>query len=178
MEIRLDKIGDERFTWRESLELETSELGNGDLRRLEPVQCEGSIDSTPSGFVLRMQLSYRQHLGCVRCLKDLEQELEAEIDLLVGVADDDDPQASAELEELGEDDLGVLILDSPRLDTSTLVVEQVVLGLPMKPLCREDCAGLCGQCGADLGEGPCDCNPQVDPRWAALANLASQTPSE
>jgi uncharacterized protein len=51
--------------------------------------------------------------------------------------------------------------------------EAVLLGLPMAPLCAEDCRGLCPTCGADLRDGDCDCAPPAaDPRWAGLEGLS------
>ena len=74
--------------------------------------------------------------------------------------------------ELDEDDLGVLHLEEEVLDTRPILLEQLQLNIPMKPLCRPDCQGLCPQCGADLNLGACGCGErQVDPRWAALAAL-------
>ena len=62
-------------------------------------------------------------------------------------------------------------LDHDRIDLEPLAREAVVLELPPAPLCREDCRGLCAQCGADLNEGSCSCEAPVDPRWAALDDL-------
>ena len=55
------------------------------------------------------------------------------------------------------------------IDLGPLVRETLLLELPLAPLCREDCAGLCPRCGADLNAGPCGCEPEDrDPRWAVL----------
>src|SRR5215218_4717895 len=55
------------------------------------------------------------------------------------------------------------------VDLEPLAREALVLDLPLAPLCREDCRGLCPTCGADLNLGDCDCPPaDIDPRWAAL----------
>lgn len=54
------------------------------------------------------------------------------------------------------------------VDLGPMARDVVVLELPMAPLCREDCAGLCPQCGADRNEGPCGCIAPRDPRWANL----------
>jgi uncharacterized protein len=54
------------------------------------------------------------------------------------------------------------------IDLGPLVRDAIVLELPMAPLCREDCAGLCPQCGADRNEAPCGCVAPTDPRWANL----------
>jgi uncharacterized protein len=53
--------------------------------------------------------------------------------------------------------------------------EQVLLSLPARTLCREDCKGLCPRCGHNLNTDPCECDPApADPRWAALSDLASR----
>jgi uncharacterized protein len=65
-----------------------------------------------------------------------------------------------------EDELYPLTDDT--IDLGPMVRDAVVLELPMAPLCREDCAGLCPQCGADRNEGPCSCVAPPDPRWANL----------
>jgi uncharacterized protein len=60
------------------------------------------------------------------------------------------------------------------LDLREAIRQNALLAIPMKPLCREDCAGLCQKCGQDLNEGQCDCTkPEIDPRWSKLADLAS-----
>ena len=62
-------------------------------------------------------------------------------------------------------------LDHDQIDLEPLAREAVVLELPPAPLCKEDCRGLCAQCGTDLNEGSCSCEAPVDPRWAALDQL-------
>ena len=59
-------------------------------------------------------------------------------------------------------------IDDDVIDLAPLVRDSVVLELPAAPLCREDCAGLCPQCGANLNEGACGCVAPRDPRWANL----------
>lgn len=59
------------------------------------------------------------------------------------------------------------------LDLTEAVRQYALLAIPMKPLCREDCAGLCPSCGHNLNQGPCNCQPQeADPRWSELGKLA------
>jgi uncharacterized protein len=57
------------------------------------------------------------------------------------------------------------------LETEPVLIEQLQLNIPMKPLCRPDCAGLCPTCGADLNQGACACAKPADPRWDRLAAL-------
>lgn len=75
--------------------------------------------------------------------------------------------------ELAEDDLDLYGYENEQVDLTPLFRDQVILAVPFAPLCREDCKGLCPQCGADRNRETCDCKPPVDPRWAALQNLKS-----
>jgi uncharacterized protein len=84
--------------------------------------------------------------------------------------------ADAEVElgmELAEDDLDLYGYENEEVDLTPLFRDQVILAVPFAPLCKEDCKGLCPQCGADRNHETCDCKPPVDPRWAALQNLKS-----
>jgi uncharacterized protein len=77
----------------------------------------------------------------------------------------------------GDDDEETYPLGSEHLDLEPLARDALLLALPLAPLCREDCAGLCPTCGADLADGPCGCAaPGADPRWAALDVLRSERP--
>lgn len=65
------------------------------------------------------------------------------------------------------------------IDMEPLVREQILLELPLVPLCRDDCLGLCPTCGADRNQGPCGCAVgEVDPRWAALEGFRPEPPAE
>jgi uncharacterized protein len=74
--------------------------------------------------------------------------------------------ADAPVVETAEEELYPIADDT--IDLGPLVRDAIVLDLPGAPLCREDCAGLCPQCGADRNEGPCSCVAPRDPRWANL----------
>jgi uncharacterized protein len=75
-------------------------------------------------------------------------------------------------QEIGDDDIGVSFYQDDEIDLGELLREQFYLALPMKPLCREDCQGLCPVCGTNRNTAPCDCKTDwVDPRMEALRNL-------
>ena len=171
MQIRLDQLEEQHFTWDESLRVDPDELSQTDVVRLGDVRCRGGIDRTTDGWVLRLSLSYPQTLNCVRCLEPVEAPAEIETSLLLLAKRDDTTADTTEEQELDHEDLGVQVLDEPEIDTHDLALEQMQLAVPMKPLCREDCKGLCGTCGQNLNEGACDCEPAPDPRWAALQKL-------
>lgn len=70
-----------------------------------------------------------------------------------------------------EEDQALWIDEHHILDLREVLRQYVLVALPMRPLCRADCRGLCAHCGKNLNEGPCDCKPEPDPRWAKLAAL-------
>ena len=109
---------------------------------------------------------------CDRCLRPVASPLQTEFDLAYAPASVLDEAEADEVKELQDEDLIVAFYEGDRLDVDELVREQVLLALPMRLLCREDCKGLCLSCGADLNNDPCACaQPEVDPRWSALAAL-------
>jgi uncharacterized protein len=172
MQIWLDQVREEPLDWEETLTVEPEALGAPELLALSPISCRGRIVYADPSFLLRARLAYEQTLSCMRCLKPIVLPTEAEVELTLLV--DGDGSNAAEL-ELEESDIGLLHLDDEVLRTEPMVAEQVQLNIPMKPLCREDCRGLCAVCGTDLNAGACDCaEPAADPRWAALAAIKSR----
>ncbi len=129
----------------------------------------GRVEALESGHLLRARLRYEQELECPRCLATVVKPVDVEFEYLVV------PRAAEPMTgevELDEEDLGVLYVSEPFLDTEPLLLEQLQLNIPMRQLCREDCAGLCPDCGANRNEGECGCGePETDSRWAALAEL-------
>ncbi|MDH4101483.1 MAG: DUF177 domain-containing protein, partial [Nitrospirota bacterium] len=77
--------------------------------------------------------------------------------------------------EVKPSEIDVNYFDGVSLDTTEIILAQISLDAPMKPLCREDCAGLCPRCGADLNNGPCGCaghgDEHVDARFAKLKDF-------
>jgi uncharacterized protein len=85
----------------------------------------------------------------------------------------------AENVELQAEDLILSAYEGDAVDLDEVVREQLLLALPSRHLCREDCQGLCQKCGANLNDGHCSCEQgEVDPRWAALANLKKDANGE
>jgi uncharacterized protein len=104
---------------------------------------------------------------CDRCLKPLTIPVEQTFDLTYVP-----PVRTEEEKELGDDDLLVAFYTDQVIDVDDLVREQIELAVPMSRLCSDKCRGLCPECGANLNEADCRCNPEdVDPRWAALTQL-------
>ncbi|MGP3981133.1 YceD family protein [Streptomyces sp. KR80] len=111
---------------------------------------------------------------CVRCLDPLERELETDFQEMFSYPDADDRSREAEsgggAEDAGEEDL--FFLEDGLFDLEPVLRDAVVLALPLQPVCREDCPGLCPECGARLADDPDHHHDAVDTRWAALQGLA------
>lgn len=86
-------------------------------------------------------------------------------------AEDDEQAKGDEGPEVREEDLDVFPFDGDKIDLEPLFREQFVLAIPYAPLCKEDCKGLCPQCGIDRNTGTCSCEKPMDPRLAALKGL-------
>ncbi|MGD2114975.1 MAG: DUF177 domain-containing protein [Acidobacteriota bacterium] len=175
MKIRLDEIGDEPYTWHTEETVDPAVLERDEVVELTPIDWRGRIRRLDQGFLLRARVAYEQTLACQRCLAEVTRTVQEDVELLLV---DHEPGAEDEERELEEQDLGVLVMDEPEIDLRPILLEQIQLNVPMRPLCSETCAGLCPVCGADLNEGECGCRRETDdPRWAGLAALRDSLPS-
>ena len=105
---------------------------------------------------------------CARCLAEYPFSLEAPVALVLTPAAAETPRKGA----LREEDIGLAYYAGDEIDLTPLVHEQTLLALPTRPLCTEQCQGLCSRCGANLNAGPCGCPTNVTGgRLAALQTL-------
>jgi len=106
---------------------------------------------------------------CARCLEPITDQIEVTFQELFLYDDHGTPEEDDEVSTL-EDDL---------LDLEPLLRDEVVLALPFQPLCKDDCPGLCTECGARLAEDPDHTHEAaIDPRWAGLTALTTEAPPE
>jgi len=175
MRIWLDQVREEPYNWDETKNVSLESLEEPEVLSLGPVRWRGQVVFADPGYYLKARLSYEQTLSCNRCLKPIVEPMEPEVELMIVV---ERPRAVAGEHELKEDELGVLTIPEEILETDPILLEQLQLNVPMKPLCRPDCRGLCPQCGADLNAGECSCEKTaVDSRFAALAAFKSRLDS-
>jgi uncharacterized protein len=152
----------------------------GSVAAPDPSPQEGILLSGPIAFGLEAQLLEGDRIGitgwlhaiprvsCSRCLESTPVVVRREFQL---VFQSEDAEARSEEAELDEADLDVDYYPGEGIDLRPILAEQVLLDLPMKPLCGDDCRGLCAQCGQNRNHEECDCEPPVDPRLAALGEL-------
>jgi uncharacterized protein len=108
---------------------------------------------------------------CVRCLEPVRRKLDADFQEMFSYPDAD--TRTARRDEAGDDaeDEDVLELEDDLFDLEPVLRDAVVLALPLQPVCRDDCPGLCSQCGALLADDPEHLHEVTDIRWAALNDL-------
>lgn len=124
---------------------------------------------------LRAKYQGKVEVGCARCLEPVEHALEGDFDLIfrpLGAdAGSDDHSISASEAEIGYYHKSGLVLEE-------VLREQVLLSLPARTLCHQDCKGLCPRCGQNLNSEACACEAApADPRWSALSDLSSRMKS-
>jgi len=120
---------------------------------------------------LRGKLSAGLELQCARCLEPVKQDVHREFELLyrplgVDAGRDEISVTDAEAEIGYYQGDGILLEDVLR--------EQLLLALPLKVTCADDCRGLCPHCGKNLNQEQCSCSVPQDPRWAALKDIRSR----
>ncbi len=127
------------------------------------------LPSTPDVFVEVKGQAVLESC-CSRCLEPIDQVLRVESQF-IGSKDPDLVMRGAFT--LGSQDLDVVFLPETLLDEGELVKEQFLLHVPMHPLCKEDCQGLCPRCGKNWNKGRCSCRPEFVKEPSALAKALS-----
>jgi DUF177 domain-containing protein len=164
--IPLERADTEPVVFDERIELDAERLAE-DVVTVGPVAVKGTIERSGEGYVLSAEVAGSGQLRCARCLEPFDVTFrEAVCVKLQSVA-----QAPCEEEmRLGREDLDVAFYAAPELDLAAIATEQLQLAVPMKPLCREACQGLCPHCGANRNTTRCGCaDEEVDDRWTSLA---------
>ncbi|WP_236246789.1 DUF177 domain-containing protein [Streptomyces sp. CC210A] len=138
-----------------------------------PVELELRLESVMEGVLVTGTARAAAEGECVRCLEPLRRDVEADFQEMFSYPDTDDRgHRKAAADDDAEEDEGLIPLEDGMFDLEPVLRDAVVLSLPMQPVCREDCAGLCADCGANLNDDPDHHHDAVDIRWAALQGLA------
>ena len=167
------------------IELENLEGGKGDFAHVyqpedlnpvderikisEPARVAGKVRLAGNEVFVNGHVETRAEVECDRCLQLVTVPVIADFELeyISGTE-----YESSSVAELTEAEMSVSVFDGQGLDVDEIVKEQIVLAVPTRMLCRDDCKGICPECGTDRNQGECDCKEkEIDPRWAALKNL-------
>ncbi|WP_114906167.1 YceD family protein [Ornithinimicrobium murale] len=136
----------------------------------DPVELELRMESVMEGVLATGSVGATATGVCVRCLDDLEIPVEVTFQELFAYPDRAAHHQQVAAGEDEQDD--VHELEDDQMDLEELVRDAVVTALPFQPVCRDDCPGLCSECGARLADDPEHHHDVIDPRWSALADLA------
>jgi uncharacterized protein len=127
-----------------------------------PISINVHLESLSNGVSVAGAATATWHGECRRCLTPLSQLMIVDL---------------SELYQQIPEDPDAYAIVNDQINLLPMVRENVLVAIPLGPLCREDCPGFCPQCGADLSEGACGCDSAiVDPRWSALENLKGTLP--
>ena len=127
----------------------------------EPVKAEGMVRNTAGVLVMTGEISTCIHGTCDRCATAFDREINLPINVVL----------VTEMANEENEDEWVFPLEGDSADLDDIVRTVFVLNLDSKLLCKEDCEGLCHRCGKNLNDGPCNCQKELDPRFAALKQL-------
>lgn len=136
---------------KREVSLESFEFRHREVKIPEKFEINIEIYNTEDSFVITGSLTGNIRLECSRCLELFTYPVDVKLE--------------AEIDKNNIDDL-------ERVDLIPVIKENILLAIPIKPLCSEECKGLCPQCGQNLNRGECDCDTEtVDPRLAELKNF-------
>ena len=146
-----------------SVNVASGDLDFDDSRMAEePVSVEVHMEALSNGVAVHGTATATWEGECRRCLDPLRRPVTVELDEMYQVAPDN-PDAYG--------------IENDQIALLPMVRENILLAIPVGPLCTEDCPGFCPECGSDLRKGACGCAPvRTDDRWAALDALRERLP--
>ena len=127
----------------------------------EPVVAEGLVRNTAGVLMMTGSIRTTIHGICDRCAAEFDRDIDFPIDVVL----------VTEFANEENEDEWVFPLEGDSANLDDIVRTVFVLNLDSKLLCNEDCKGLCHRCGKNLNDGPCNCQKELDPRFAALKQL-------
>ena len=166
MILDLNEVRSGKTDFKSTEEAPEYQLADADGRFGAPLEVRLTVARSDTTLTIKGTVSTRAEYACSRCLEEFSQPLNAEF-LVVCLPDGAETGDEEEFINYNP--------QAAEIDLTPFLREQVILALPVKPLCRQDCAGLCAGCGVNLNTGKCTCKGSGgDPRWDKLKNV---TPS-
>ena len=172
MKVKLEKIGDEGLLLDEEVEPQWLQEVLGEKSPFSaqvPAKLRVQLLKADSVVHVRGEVGVKLRTQCSRCLVEMDESLKASIEVAIFPAGSV-PDSGTD-GEVDEADMGIATYDGQEIDLTDIVRDEVFLQLPMTPVCRKSCAGLCDNCGANRNDGPCGCPESLDLRWAALRDV-------
>lgn len=131
------------------------------IKFLSPIKVKCEITNTGEIFTVNGSFETRLGLQCGRCLEEFVLPMEVAFDAAFALQSEDEE---------------IRLLDGDEIILDEIINEALLLDLPLKFLCNEECKGLCPQCGCNQNEKACFCSKPIDPRLGVLAELLKDKP--
>ncbi|MFC5448298.1 YceD family protein [Paenibacillus aestuarii] len=139
--------------------------GRQDILGYSPIHVDLHAKHEGGAAKVNGTLTFNVELSCSRCLSQFKQTIELPFEEVF----------TQKLDEESEDDEDIHLVTEDKVDLEPYVVENIIVGLPLIPLCGEACKGLCPVCGTNRNEHDCGCKQdKIDPRLAGLADFFNQ----
>lgn len=139
------------------------------IKPLDEIRVEGVLSNGIVQTDIEGKIFAKVELDCNRCLEPVEKKLEIPFEVGFMTAENLSEQDEGEIDT---DDLDISLLEDEEIDLNEVVREQIILDCSTQVFCKEDCKGLCPECGQNQNLIDCKCKEnEVDPRWSALKNL-------
>lgn len=135
MRIAVSNIGLDGLSLEEDYSSKELDLDTQDVKFVSPIHIKGHVSKAINLVTLNLEVTSKFILRCCRCLKEIEQDFNRNINLNIAI------DKNTKIIDIAED-----------------FRQELVLEYPLKPLCQKDCLGLCLMCGEDLNSGKCNCN--------------------
>lgn len=156
------------------IDVEPFDFGPDFYTPVRPFTWNITLSNVGGAFLVTGSVSGQVITSCARCLEEASFEIQGEIEGYFIIEGEGEPPDDMEKDEFD------ILPENNRIDLYPLIMAAIFVELPLIPLCKEDCAGICSHCGTNLNEGPCDCTPEEsqhddginpDNPFAALQNL-------
>ena len=172
MRIELENLEGGKGSFAHTYQLEELNLVDERVRVTEPICVNGRVRLSGSEIQVSGRVETKVNVECDRCLKTIEMPVSAGFKLQYITGQD---YESSQAAELTPDEMSLSVFDGEAIDVDEIVREQILLAVPDRVLCDENCRGICSICGTNLNTGSCDCtSTEVDPRWEALKKFKSE----
>jgi uncharacterized protein len=160
--LKLDEIPPEglNLSWteeRSSLLAYLENLSQIDFDFETPLQSQARVWKAGQSVLIKGKVQTNLQLKCVRCLKEFSYPISSTFELTLHPLRE---TSSTEEKELGEEDMALGFYEGGDIHLSEIACEQIFLEIPYKPLCHEECKGLCPICGKDLNLTSCNCTKE------------------
>ena len=165
MKVLISEIPDEGldFAHEETVESDTI---------ISPIKARLKIMKIGSEVIVKGEVVADIRLQCSRCVADFYPVLSVPVDVVYHPLDE---LKGEERHEILNGELDMDFYSGDEMDITTLMKEQILLNIPMKPLCTDSCRGMCRTCGKNLNEGDCSCpHTETDRRFDILKKILDQ----